>query len=166
MEGDRLGIDVGGTKILYGLLDSECNVKARMRTQMPKDVTPEQLTDKIDTEARSFLQENGVDPSQLRGIGIGMPSYVDLALIEFRTTRPEIYSGNVFPAWKCWWIMTPTWQLWQNIEWAQAAEVGTWFTPRLVLESEADSSSMVNCSGEVTAVLVSQVICWSHREKA
>ncbi|WP_367924129.1 ROK family protein [uncultured Ruthenibacterium sp.] len=77
MEGDRLGIDVGGTKILYGLLDSECNVKARMRTQMPKDVTPEQLTDKIDTEARSFLQENGVDPSQLRGIGIGMPSYVD-----------------------------------------------------------------------------------------
>lgn len=77
MEKYRLGIDVGGTKVLYGLLDEACNVKARCRTAMPGDVTPEQLTDKLETEARAFLDEQGVDPGRLDGIGVGMPSYVD-----------------------------------------------------------------------------------------
>ena len=77
MEKYRLGIDVGGTKVLYGLLDETCEVKARLRTAMPEDVTPEQLTDKLEREARILLSRQGVEPGQLTGIGVGMPSYVD-----------------------------------------------------------------------------------------
>lgn len=77
MEKYRLGIDVGGTKVLYGLLDETCEVKARLRTAMPEDVTPEQLTDKLEREARILLSRQGVEPEQLTGIGVGMPSYVD-----------------------------------------------------------------------------------------
>lgn len=73
----RIAIDIGGTKIMYGLFNDNHEVIYRMRTLTPKDVTQQELTDKIHKEVMELLDKNNLTLDNIRGIGMGMPSYVD-----------------------------------------------------------------------------------------
>jgi len=71
-----VGIDVGGTKIAYGLFDRDKNLIKKVRTLSDPAITSEAFFDGICETINSILAEEGVKLDQLRGIGLGMPSFV------------------------------------------------------------------------------------------
>jgi len=71
-----LGIDVGGTKTAYGLYDSERNLVTKRRRPSDKNHTPEQFFDEMIRNINEMLRAQGLTADSLRGIGIGMPSYI------------------------------------------------------------------------------------------
>lgn len=73
----KLGIDVGGTKIAYGLMDNKNNIIFRHQTPTPLEITPDEFTDKLYSEIDELLQLAECCTSNLTGIAMGMPSYVD-----------------------------------------------------------------------------------------
>jgi glucokinase len=76
LEQDAIGIDVGGTKTAYGLYDSERKLITKRRRPSTKEHTPEQFFDEIVRNINELLQAHHLTFHSLRGIGIGMPSYV------------------------------------------------------------------------------------------
>ncbi len=73
----KLGIDVGGTKIAYGLLDEKNQIVFRDQTPTPLEIMPDELTGKLYTEIDAVLKKAHCGPEHLAGIAVGMPSYVD-----------------------------------------------------------------------------------------
>jgi glucokinase len=71
-----IGIDVGGTKIAYGLFDSDRNLVDRRRALSNATFSAEQFFDKIVDDIYILLDTNNLNLVNVRGIGIGMPSYV------------------------------------------------------------------------------------------
>ena len=72
-----IGIDVGGTKTAYGLYDSKRNIVTKRRSPSNKDHSPERFFDEIVVNINEILQEQGLSIDSLRGIGVGMPSYIN-----------------------------------------------------------------------------------------
>ncbi|MCI9681283.1 MAG: ROK family protein [Lachnospiraceae bacterium] len=77
MEKLKLAIDVGGTKIAYGLLNEKNEITYRYQTLTPLEIMPEEFTQKLCTEIDTVLKQAGCAQEQLAGIAVGMPSYVD-----------------------------------------------------------------------------------------
>lgn len=77
MEKLKLGIDVGGTKIAYGLMDDRNQIVFRYQTPTPLEITPDEFTQKLYTEIDEVLQKAEYPADRLKGISVGMPSYVD-----------------------------------------------------------------------------------------
>lgn len=75
----NLGIDLGGTNIAAGLVDSDFHLKAKasVPTGLPK--TPEEIGDAIRELAAGLLKENGLDFEELGSVGIGIPGTVNKA---------------------------------------------------------------------------------------
>ena len=71
-----MGIDVGGTKIAYGLFDSDKNLIKKLKTPSDKTKNSEAFFDGICETIHNMLETEGIKKSQLQGIGIGVPSYV------------------------------------------------------------------------------------------
>lgn len=71
-----VGIDVGGTKTAYGIFDSERSIVARRRTTSDKALEAEAFFDDIVVNVWEMLAMRGIGTDRLRGIGIGVPSYV------------------------------------------------------------------------------------------
>lgn len=76
MEQFAIGIDVGGTKTAYGVYDSGRNLVMKRRFPSDKTLTPEAFFDGVAANIRALMDENNIRPDALRGIGIGMPSYI------------------------------------------------------------------------------------------
>ncbi|GHV25895.1 glucokinase [Clostridia bacterium] len=77
MEQYAIGIDVGGTKTAYGLFDSGKTLLSKRRHQSDKNSSPEAFFDEIVRNVNEILSENNLTVTSLRGIGIGMPSYIN-----------------------------------------------------------------------------------------
>lgn len=73
----RLAVDVGGTKIAYGLFDENNRIIYRHRTLTPLEITPDEFTRKLYTEIDDVLEKSHTPFTSLKGISVGMPSYVD-----------------------------------------------------------------------------------------
>jgi glucokinase len=71
-----IGIDVGGTKTAYGLFDSRGKLLTKRRLPSNAALSAEAFFDELAANARDLLDKRGIDFSALRGIGIGMPSYI------------------------------------------------------------------------------------------
>lgn len=71
-----MGIDVGGTKIAYGLFDENAKLIAKRSTSSDSTCPPEPFFDGIAAEALKLAEENGVRREDLAGAGVGVPSYV------------------------------------------------------------------------------------------
>ncbi len=71
-----IGIDVGGTKIAYGLFDSDKNLIDKHRTFSEAALSSEKFFDKIVDDIYGMLNKNNLALEHISGIGIGMPSYV------------------------------------------------------------------------------------------
>lgn len=77
MERYAIGIDVGGTKIAYGVYDSERKLVMKSRGRSDPKLSPEAFFDGIGEEIRRLAGELGCAVQDLRGVGVGMPSFVN-----------------------------------------------------------------------------------------
>lgn len=71
-----VGVDVGGTKISAGLVDSNGHIYGRVK--LPTDTSqPEMTLRSIAATINATLDATGVELAQLTGIGLGVPGKVD-----------------------------------------------------------------------------------------
>lgn len=76
MEKYSIGIDVGGTKIAYGLFDDQKKLIYKRKTKSNPDLSPSEFFDEIILNIRTILKDNNRTEHDLLGIGIGMPSFI------------------------------------------------------------------------------------------
>lgn len=70
-------IDLGGTKIAAAIVGPDGQIVARAKRSTGKDHRPEVVIDRMADVVRKAAQEGGVDPTTLRGVGIGAPGPID-----------------------------------------------------------------------------------------
>ncbi len=80
-----IGIDLGGTKVLTGLFDDSLKLVARAKIPTEPDKGPESIFQRIGQTVDNILSEAGVEPSSIKGLGIGIPGQIEPAstLIRF-----------------------------------------------------------------------------------
>lgn len=71
-----IGVDVGGTKTAYGLFDSQKNLIFKNKTSTRADMNGEEFFDVIAENISSIMRDYNITDKELRGIGIGMLSFV------------------------------------------------------------------------------------------
>jgi glucokinase len=76
MEGYVVGIDVGGTKIACGLFDKNRRLIAERRSPSNPDLNPGEFFTSLARDIQELLDGESVKREQLRGIGLGMPSFI------------------------------------------------------------------------------------------
>lgn len=73
-----IGVDVGGTKIAYGLFDADKNIIARHKIDTPLDLSADDLLALIARIALDLPATVGLDVANLAAIGLGFPSMIDV----------------------------------------------------------------------------------------
>jgi glucokinase len=73
-----LGVDLGGTKILSGLFDDNLKLLARSKNSTSADGGPAAVVGRIAQGVEAVLREAGVEPAQVRGMGMGVPGQIEL----------------------------------------------------------------------------------------
>ncbi|MDR1410899.1 MAG: ROK family protein [Spirochaetaceae bacterium] len=76
MEQYTIGIDVGGTKTAYGVLDGRKNIVARLNHPSDASCSPGAFFDRIAANIRDLMAANRLQQGDVRGIGVGVPSFV------------------------------------------------------------------------------------------
>lgn len=76
MEQYVIGVDVGGTKTAYGVFDGGGRIVARRRCPSDASLSPEAFFDGVAENVRELMGETGITAENLRGVGIGMPSFI------------------------------------------------------------------------------------------
>ena len=73
----HLGIDLGGTNIAVGVVDSDFNIigEASIPTGVPD--TPEHIADRMAQASRAAVENAGVAMDEIESVGIGSPGSVD-----------------------------------------------------------------------------------------
>lgn len=88
----RIGIDVGGTKIAYGLFEEAGALVERRR--LPTDCAAGQdaFTDAVSAEVRSLMASHGIEQQQMEGVALCFPSSVNSArgVVVFTPTIPSL----------------------------------------------------------------------------
>lgn len=72
-----LGIDVGGTKILAGVVDEKWQVRGRGKMKSPFRGGPAEMTEALVAAADAALAEAGVERKNIAAIGLGLPGPLD-----------------------------------------------------------------------------------------
>jgi glucokinase len=71
-----IGIDIGGTKTAYGLLDGKARIIGRFSHPSNALCSPGRFFDQIAAGIHELLSAEHVEKESLRGVGIGMPSFI------------------------------------------------------------------------------------------
>ncbi len=72
-----VGVDVGGTKVAYGLFDEDHTIVARSKHATRQDGTSEDILQSIVDGIFSLVESNGLDMADIDGVGLAFPSYID-----------------------------------------------------------------------------------------
>lgn len=73
-----IGIDLGGTKVLVGLINKQTGeVLFSVKKKTKKDKGPQKIIEKIIESIHEILNENIVEKTQIKSIGIGAAGQVD-----------------------------------------------------------------------------------------
>lgn len=72
-----VGIDIGGTNIVCGLVDMEYNLLAKIKKPTERHLGSDYVIQKIADMIEELIADNNVDRSQLKAIGAGTPGFVD-----------------------------------------------------------------------------------------
>ncbi len=74
----RIGIDLGGTNIAAGLVDAMGNIidRASVKTKLPTDAV--RLVEDMAQLTALLLQRSGLQKSQIRSVGVGVPCTANL----------------------------------------------------------------------------------------
>lgn len=73
----RIGIDMGGMSIKFGLVNDENRIIAKAAIPTELDITPQELIRKMGEAVLQLLSDNHLSVSDCRGIGIGSPGTID-----------------------------------------------------------------------------------------
>ena len=73
-----LGVDLGGTKILTGLFDDSLKLLARSKNPTGAESGAAAVCERIAQGVDAVLREASVEPSQVRGMGMGIPGQIEL----------------------------------------------------------------------------------------
>ena len=79
-----LGVDLGGTKILSGLFDDNLKLLARSKQPTSAEGGPAAVFGRIVQGVDAVLREAGVDPSGVKGMGLGIPGQVEVGTTRVR----------------------------------------------------------------------------------
>jgi len=88
----RGGLDLGGTKIEAVVVDARNNVLASARRATPAKGGPVAVIAQLAGALTEAARSAGLEPAQLRGIGVGSPGIVD-------TTTGAVSSARNLPDW-------------------------------------------------------------------
>ena len=69
----RIGVDLGGTNIAVGLVDSDYKIVVKKSRPTGADRAPELIVDDIAALCREVCAEVGVEIAELDGLGIATP---------------------------------------------------------------------------------------------
>jgi glucokinase len=72
-----IGIDVGGTKILYGVFDNQMNLLRVIQRSTDQELQPDQLMDQMTGHVNELLRGANLKNDEIRGIGAAFPSHID-----------------------------------------------------------------------------------------
>jgi len=72
-----VGVDLGGTKILAGVFDSDFERLARMKLSTKADRGQEHVMERVARCVQDAVDECDLSMKQIRGVGIGAPGAVD-----------------------------------------------------------------------------------------
>ena len=72
-----VGIDVGGTNILYGLFDGNMNLQRVIQRSTDQELLPDQMMDQIARNVNELIRAAGIKSEDVRGIGAAFPSHID-----------------------------------------------------------------------------------------
>ncbi|MBI3563639.1 MAG: ROK family protein [Elusimicrobia bacterium] len=72
-----IGVDVGGTKIAAGLVSPDGDILGWEKASTPKAKTSAEVMRVIVRAVRDVIEDAGVKPRRLKGLGIGVPGLVD-----------------------------------------------------------------------------------------
>ena len=75
MKPHAIGIDIGGTKIAAGVLDRDMNLLSVCMTKEHAGQPPAQVVDAAEKVYWAALEEAGVSPDQLAGVGLSFPGH-------------------------------------------------------------------------------------------
>lgn len=73
----RLGIDIGGTKIAYGIVNENGVIVYRHRTPTEMHAKPERFLQTLVGDINGILEAQNFSREDLLGMALGFPSYVD-----------------------------------------------------------------------------------------
>jgi len=73
----KAGLDLGGTKIQAVVTDGEATVLGQARRETPRQGGPEAVVGALAETLRAALDDAGVEPMGLAGIGVGAPGSID-----------------------------------------------------------------------------------------
>ncbi len=92
-DGSRGGIDLGGTKIEAIVVDGENNVLGASREPTPTEGGPQDVVAAMVGAMEAACDAAALDPSALRGIGVGSPGAVD-------KQKGTVSSARNLPGWE------------------------------------------------------------------
>lgn len=72
-----IGIDIGGTKIAYGLFDENKKMVRQYRVRTDPALKVKEFFDNLIEELEKFLKNCQIPLQHIKGIGIGIPSFLD-----------------------------------------------------------------------------------------
>ena len=72
-----IGIDVGGTNLVAGLVDELGHIDHKVSTPVPKDMTAEQFAGELVRLSRTLCESGKVEPGKVESVGVGLPGVVD-----------------------------------------------------------------------------------------
>ncbi|HEV8268045.1 MAG TPA: ROK family protein, partial [Thermoanaerobaculia bacterium] len=75
--GVTLGIDLGGTKILAGIVDASMKVKGRGKVKTPFQGDEKALTDALLTASDMALKEAGKSRADVTAVAVAAPGPID-----------------------------------------------------------------------------------------
>jgi glucokinase len=80
-----IGVDLGGTKILAGLFDDDLTLLARAKQPTGSEGGPAGVFARVGQAVDAVIREARIDPSQVRGMGFGIPGQIvpDTTLVRF-----------------------------------------------------------------------------------
>ena len=71
-----IGVDAGGTKVAYGLFDSDGSIIARHQHATDAEADGPAFSDTLIENINSLMKRENLTFEQLKGVGIGMPSFI------------------------------------------------------------------------------------------
>ena len=71
-----IGVDLGGTKILAGLFDDDLTLVARAKHPTGSEAGPAGVFERIGQVVDTVVRESKIDPSHVRGLGLGVPGQI------------------------------------------------------------------------------------------
>ena len=76
MERYTIGIDVGGTKTAYGVLNGQKELVRSLTHPSNAECSPEAFFDQIAANVRELMAACSITNASLLGVGLGMPSFI------------------------------------------------------------------------------------------